>query len=406
MKRLIICLLPVLLFASIASAKKRHDNGLPKTEVELLSKIINCLQYEDTITYTGLFADFDTVWKQVLEYPDTSAKIAEEMSHIRSHPEKVAQFDPYYNHDIVANFYAVVKKGENDHIHWNSISLVRYELYKEKLTRDLIGYEKIAPYRFRGFVFIKDELTRKIYCFTVSEMQQIQGYWYGGQVLNVFEATTTDEYLAKLDDEVKTKRIMKETGMSENEVAAMLHKKTEANADSANEQEDKDDDDEGSENKKNNVLHGLMKKEVVDRKVYKGTFDNEIPIILYIRYLKGNCPEGVCGWEAIYKFGDQDDYIKLDVSKTDDGKWSFTEDPPLGSMELTLKGKTYTGSWLSSDEQTGYDVRLTETILTNKQLVHLDEIMENEKWAKGIETPKPIPKSGDSDVDESFEQGQ
>lgn len=400
MKRVIICLLSFLLFANGLSAKKRDDNGLPKTEAELLAKIVNCLQYGDTITYSGLFADFDTVWKQVLTYPDTSADIIAEMSHIRSHPEKVAQFDPYYNHSIVANFYAVVKKGKDAGIHWNNISLVRYELYKERLTRDLIGYEKVAPVRFRGFVFIRDELTRKKYCFTVSEIQQIQGYWYGGQVLNIFQAATTDEYLAKEQDEEKIQRTMKETGKSEAEVAAMLHIDTAPKPDSAD-SDDKDDDDNENQTKAN-PLHGLMKKEVVDRKVFKGTFDNEIPIILYIRYLKGNCPSGICAWEAIYKFGDQDDYIKLDVTKTD-GKWLFTEDPPLGSMELTLKDKTYTGTWQSSDEQTGYDVRLTETLLTNKQMVHLDEIMENEKWAKGLETAKPAPKEDGSTIDESFE---
>ncbi len=113
-----------------------------------------------------------------------------------------------------------------------------------------------------------------------------------------------------------------------------------------------------------------------------GTFDNEIKVKLYIRYLKGSCPEGICAWEAIYKFGDQEDYIKLDVTKTKEGKWLFTEDPPVGAMELTFKDNVFTGTWGSADDKTGYDVRLTQMELSPQRALELDGIFNHRAFAK------------------------
>lgn len=123
-------------------------------------------------------------------------------------------------------------------------------------------------------------------------------------------------------------------------------------------------------------------KTIIQRKFYAGMFDNEIPVQLYVRYLKGNCPEVTCVWEAIYKFGDQDDYIKLTVSKSADGKWTFTEDPPQGVMELKLENGKYTGTWTSTDNQTGYDVKLSEIEATPKKTKQLDEVFERQLFAK------------------------
>jgi len=355
----------ILLFsAGTATAKsdKKSNETPPKTEAELIDKVLNCLQYQDSVTYASLFPDFDTLWSQVLS--DSSFEDYAEMMQLRQHPDAVRQFDPYYNPRIVSNFYKATIKAKDSGIHWKDIVLRSYKLDKIRLTRDLVGYEKIAPVRFRGYVFIRDMLARKNYVFAINEMQNIKGYWYGGQVINIYPASSVDEYLAKQYAEVLKKKKMKEFGITEDTA------KKDSSSVAATMPQDDDDD------------AYATPKEVVDRKYYTGKFDNEIPVKLYVRYLRGNCPDGVCQWQAIYKFGDQEKYIKLDVSKTPDGKWSFVEDPPKGYMDLTLKNNVLTGSWSTADNQTGYDVRLTQADLSNNDAHRLDEIIENKLWAK------------------------
>lgn len=383
MRRLLLLLVFVFSISHNLSAK--DDPHAPaKTEQELIGKLLNTLQYSDTITYTNLFLSADTVWKMIFEYraPDTGVEEGSTtLTFLMQHHDRIYAFDPAYNPDIIKDFIYVSQKGADSGIHWKSISLVRYQLIKEKPTRDLIGYDRIATNRLRGYIFIKDDITRKEYCFTVSDMQKIGNYWYGGHLLNVYEASTIDQFEAKMAGEIKKKKQGPQAEEKKDDEAVAAK----ANAD------DKDDEDADKKAKAgslsvktedDNEKDNPEGKEVVDRKIYRGTFDKEIPIILYVRYIKGGCPEKVCYWQAIYKFGDQDDYIKLDVSKTDDGKWLFVEDPAVGSMELTLKGKIYTGNWSSSDVQTGYDVKLTETAEPPKRYEALDKIIESGAWAK------------------------
>ncbi|MBA3828672.1 MAG: hypothetical protein H0X33_07030 [Taibaiella sp.] len=360
----IIC----LLFCSItclAIGKKKKYDGPPRSEAELIARTLNCLQYADTFTYDALFPTTDTVWKQIVEYRATDQQQSEKIGYIRMHPEKVRQFDPFYNPLINKSFAYVEKKGSDSGIHWHDILLMRYELQKIKLTRDMVGYELVVPIRYKGFVFIKDMISRKDYVFAMNEVQMMNNFWYGGQVINIFEARSVDEYLAKDFAEMRLRKRMQELGITD-EIAA-----TDSLGNKVKQNEDEDED----ESKK-------PQKEVADRKYYVGKFDNEIPVKLYIRYLKGNCPGGVCSWQAIYKFGDQDDYIKLDVEKKADSTWEFTEDPPIGGMDLKLKGKIYTGNWMGADNETGYDVRLTESDASPAKVKALDNIIENHLWAK------------------------
>jgi hypothetical protein len=106
-------------------------------------------------------------------------------------------------------------------------------------------------------------------------------------------------------------------------------------------------------------------------------FDNEIPVQLYVRHLKGGCPAGICSWEAIYKFGDQDDFILLQVTRTEDGKWQMSEVPEAGIMDLELKDGVFTGTWVSADGKTGYDVKFTELPASAKKMKRLDEAFED-----------------------------
>lgn len=388
MKRLPVYILCLLLLCNKIYAwgnSKKEAKGPPRSEALLVGDLLNCLMYEDTITYSGYFPDFDTLWKKVIEYKPIDEKTSEEITHLRQHPEKVQQFDPYFNPEINKSFMYVVNKGKDSGIHWHDIVLLRYQLKKINLTRDMVGYELISPVRFRGYVFVEDMLTRKTWCFAVNEIQNMDQYWYGGQIINIFEASTVDEYQAKEFAERRRKQRLKDMGITEEELAA-----SEA-------QKKKEEKEERAKMMANNPLmvnpgddddDKKVRKEIMDRKYYVGTFDNEIKVKLYVRYIKGDCPGGICSWEAMYKFGDQDQYIKLDVEKKPDSTWEFTEDPPIGGMDLKLKGKTYTGTWMSSDNETGYDVRMSQLDIPPAKLKELDDIMERGDFAQGLPAEK------------------
>ncbi len=74
----------------------------------------------------------------------------------------------------------------------------RYELNREPTTdKSLIGYDKIAPERFKGYMFVRDLLGRLTFCIAITEIQKIDGYFYGGQVTNILEASNIDQYILK-----------------------------------------------------------------------------------------------------------------------------------------------------------------------------------------------------------------
>jgi hypothetical protein len=118
-----------------------------------------------------------------------------------------------------------------------------------------------------------------------------------------------------------------------------------------------------------------IRREVVDRKYYEGKFDDEIPVELFVRYMKDLSNGKVMYWDALYKFGDQENYIKLEVTCSGD-KWEFDDDPPVGSMELKLRNRIYTGSWTNNQDLSGYDVVMKETPIAPRKLEKLDKILE------------------------------
>ncbi len=378
---------------AILYAQDCSAGAVSTKESELIGNLLGCMQYKDTISYAALFPSFDTLWTQIITYSG-SIDDMEQISHIRQHPEKVQQYDPAFNPAIVYNYYNVIKKGEDSGIHWDRIVLERFELQRMTLTRDIVGYNKIATDRFQGYVFIKDMLTKRIFAFTIREMQNINGLWYGGQVMNIFEASNIEEYQEKLAIEVRRQKMLAALGLTEQDLALIdsAHHRTPIKV-------------EEEEDAPQHQAGGMETMEVVDRKLFGGTFDNEIPVKLYIRYLKGNCPEGICAWEAIYKFGDQDDYIKLDVSKTPEGRWQFTEDPPIGSMDLAYKNGAFTGNWGSSEDKTGYDVRMTQLELSPERAKELDKIIEKGSFAKGVLHKDDEKKKESSGMDEDSPNG-
>lgn len=355
----LICLLCCFI-AIPAMAQKKGKKIKGNTEQGLVFRLEACLANEDALCYAALFPDMDTFSKMVMAYTDSSSREWQEMAVLQHQPTRMLEADSALHARIKSMFDEVISQGKEEGIHWGSIVPVRYELVKARTTRNA-QYEKLAPNRFTGYFFIQDGLTRKTFVFTVSEMLQIGEDWYGGYLGAIFEAGTKDEY----DDQLAVYKKDKREGK-------LPEKKTTAKEDAQEE-----------------MPENGAQKMVAERKYYTGKFDNEIAVQLYVRSLKGACPSGICTWEAIYKFGDQDDYIMLTVTKSEDSTWTFTEVPNAGSMDLKLKGTRFTGNWTASDNQTGYDVKLTEAPASDKKIRILDELF--------MDLKKNGPKKGDDD---------
>eukprot|EP01030_Chromulinospumella_sphaerica_P020096 gene20096-20002_t len=98
---------------------------------------------------------------------------------------------------------------------------------------------------------------------------------------------------------------------------------------------------------------GDMRKNVVDRKYYEGLMDNEIPIRMYVRYMKP-IPGKPQQFDGLYKLGDNRKYVRLEINRTEDGRWIIEDENFVGTMELKLTGRTYTGGWTNAEEN-GFD---------------------------------------------------
>ncbi|XZF13090.1 hypothetical protein ACTHGU_14985 [Chitinophagaceae bacterium MMS25-I14] len=352
MRRILSYILLCVLFAGSAYVYARGRQKETMSEVTMVNALVSCMQTKDAYAYMKLFPETDSMATWIMQYASPGSREYEYMHYLLENPVAIMQKDSLIDAEAKHDFDSLIQRGENIYdIHWNAVVQVRYELIKNHQTRDVL-YEKLAPVRFLGYIFIRDMLTRKTYGVSVANILQIRGQWYGGQLKGLYEASTVDEFLAQ------------QRKKNQPDTAALAHTTESSDADRPDVPQ--------------------KQRVILDRKLYAGMFDNEIPVQLYIHYLKGNCPEVFCEWEAFYKFGDQDDYIKLNVSKSSEGKWVFTEDPAQGSMELTLDSlkKKYKGTWLSSDNQTGYEVKLTEIPATPKKIKQMDEVFVKELWAK------------------------
>lgn len=362
----------ILLLTSVAIAQQ-------KNEETLVNKIVQCFGTEDDSAYSMLFPRFDTLWNMAQRYSDTGIVNNRRINNLRSNPLNLQQFDPYYNKSIIRDFKFIHKKGLDSGIHWRDLLIARFELEKAMLPRELVGLEKIIPYRLQGYIFVQDLLTRKIYCISIKDVHGFNNQWYGGRIVNILEAESIEEYYEKLAAERKVLKdvliaqlyaLSDTIGKAEDSMAlaaastgATASKTDKANPLSVNPEED--------EEKKKPATN-----DVVERKLYTGLFDGEIKMELYIRSLKGPCPKPVCAWDALYKFQDMEDYVVLDVTKSADGKLILTEED-VGVMEITISGDKATGEWSSFKDKTTVDVELTEKKeVKNRKLFMLDDILE------------------------------
>jgi hypothetical protein len=270
--------------------QKGNKSKRGNTEQGLVNRIQSCLANKDAYCYIDLWPDLDTLTKLAMQYSDSSSVDFQEAMQLQDQPVKMMHADSMFKAMLKASFDSIITAGEELNVHWESIIPVRYELVKMRETRNKL-YEKLAPTRFVGYIFFVDAITRRVYGVMAGDMLQMNGAWYGGRLRELYEATTRDEwedarYLAR-----KQKKEQKDTVKN---AAVSTEQQQEIN------------------------LNGPML--IAERKFYSGMFDDEIPVQLYIRGLKGGCPSGICSWEAIYKFGDQE-YVRLVVTRTEGDKW-------------------------------------------------------------------------------------
>lgn len=375
-----------LLFCLAANGKRRHRSW-PRTEVELMNNVIGCLKYKDTFSYYTLFPPFDTLWKLVMHNPDKSPEAARELNNLKEHPQALLEFDPNYNHQIIGRFCYVLAKGVDSGVNWGQVVMQRYELSAESITKkSLVGYERIAPERFQGYMFIRDILGRHTFCISITEIQKIGGYFFGGQVQNILEASSVDEFIRREQDERAYFAWLATHPVDEDALRDSLRKDSIKNGlidttvytDTVSRKRHANLSIAAQEDEKTQT-----RKEVVDRKYYEGTFDEEIPVKVYIRYMKG--AKDAMMYDGLYKFGDQKHYVKLNIIRNADGQWVMDDDAALGSMELELKDKTYTGSWTNIENQTGFDVVLHQKDAAPKVIEQLDRILETGATGKADE---------------------
>lgn len=363
---LLLCLLIIMsVQQSYAQFWKRKAPAWPRSETELANKLVECLARKDTAAYYDLFPPFDTLWNLVLHNPDKSPEAQRDLGRMKEHPQILVEFDPLYNKSIIGRYAHILQKGEDSGVVWNNILMARFQLHQVEVSSVLRGFERIAPERFNGYLFVSDAYNRRLFCISVQEIQKIGNRFFGGQFINILEASTIEEFnkreqeeqryfdwIATHPDTVKVDTAMADSAGADTTADPLLLTRS-----------DVEDDDDVE-----------MRHEVVDRKYYEGLMDNEIPIRLYVRYMRP-----IAGkprqYDGLYKLGDKRRYLRLDITRDKDGKWLIEDETATGLLELMLNGNTYTGAWTNADDN-GYDVVLTQTALPEGKMELLDRIID------------------------------
>ncbi len=346
-------LLVLLLFAPWRAPAQEKDEGA------LVAKIAQTLVTGDAAGYTQLFPSAGLIAQTIIAHAPEGSPDWNLMQGWQSNPTLMETYNNRLDTLLQRSFNEVRELGTAQGIRWSSVRLSRYELVKAGRTRDSL-YEKLAPERFIGYVFLYDPYLQKTFCFTVGDVLKIGDGWWGGTLTHIYPADTKEAFEKHL--EAARKAALKgETYLPEGTPAA-----------------DRDEDGDRPEQAPNlPAAAGGSRKVVVDRHLYRGTFDNEIAVQLYVRGLRGTCPEGVCSWEAAFKFGDQDEWSLMGVSRSG-GKWIFSETTGDGVLELELKNGTYTGTWTDSADKTGYEAVLKDEPPTPKKQKALDGVLDGE----------------------------
>lgn len=365
--RLLVFLLLIMPMGALAQrGKQKHK--LPGEQV-LVYQIVSCLQAKDEQCYIRLFPDTDTLSQLILRAADKGSAAFHTAQQMQQDGSGMMQADSSQRARLTARFDTLIAFGEKHlNLNWNAITPMRFELQKMHQTRDKF-LEKLAPNRYRGYVFVLDQQSGKSYGISIEDILEINSAWYGGWLGAILPGSTIEEFEAYYQV-LRRRQHLGQQGLYDKSPA-----------------EQKQDNEDRNELKiaVDTLENSKTQKIVAERHLYSGQFDQEINVQLYIRTLQGGCPgnaDGNCLYDAIYKFGDQDQWIKLAVHKNADGSWHFDEIPEAGTMDLELVGGSMTGEWTAADGQTGYNVRLSEIEPSAKKVQYMDEILLKEQWMK------------------------
>jgi len=366
-KKQIIILLLLCAFITDASAQRNRDRRRwEATENGLVYKVLQCLQHRDTAAYFDLFPPFDTLWSMVNRNTDNTPEAQQELNNLKQHPQILVEFDPLYNRSIIDGFAHVLGKGDDSGVQWSSVVMARYELHMQEPKQSMMGYGRIVPERFAGYLFVQDEFNRVTYCIRIAEIQKIKGQFFGGQLLNVLQAKNVDEFVRK--EEIEQDYLQWLAANPDTTTAIATKDSTDVADTTAGDNPLLMRRDEGPEE------DAERREEVVDRRYYEGMMDNEIPIKMYIRYMRV-LPGKPQQYDGLYKLGDSKKYLKLEITITPEGKWVIEDESAVGVMELVLKGRNYVGGWSNADEN-GFDVVMSQTGTPKGKIEILDKILD------------------------------
>lgn len=340
------------------------------TEKDLVHEILISLQTGDDSAYASLLPTYKLMADAAFTFQPDSSQM-ERSIQLRSNIRNTRDFDPEMNPKLIDMMNFVRQKGTDSGVHWGDILIAKFELDKQRLPRELIGFELIAPIRMQGYIFIRDMLTRRRYGIAVRDIFLINDKWYGGTLLNILEASSAAEYEESLAIEAKELEFLmraKQLGMLDSILAARDSiRKGELYPGMFSDEEEEEESQ-------------TMYKDIAARKLYSGYFDKTISVELYMRGIKGSCPETICSWEAMYRFGDLDEFVTLEVEIKPDGTFVLAEEE-LGIMELKLQGSTFTGTWTSVRDKTEYEAYLKEKEeIRDRKLFKLDKTFEELLW--------------------------
>ena len=333
--RIHFALLVLLLMGVCATA---HPAADPHEEDAQMRKIVAALRSGNVNEYVALFPTEDII---------VSALEGDQWAAL----EKSRQ-TPVLQEKAKARFQSVLEQGTEMGLRWNLVSMTRYELTKARPTRDTV-LERLAPVRFEGYLFVHDPLLRKTFALRITDVWQIAGELRGGLLSQVFPAVSVTDFEQHAIAAAKAEK------KGEKYVAFKPAPRDDAD------EEDKEKA-EAPVSKKNRM--------VAERHFYRGTFDRDLPVLLYVQAYQGNCPGGICSWAGTMRVGDED-WISVKIVRNDK-QWTFTEEPENGVMELTEEGGGYRGTWNATDDKMGYEVNLQEQAPPKRLMREAEEFMD------------------------------
>lgn len=318
MLRRICCML--LLLTGLCAAVQAQ---MP-TDKALIGAMVRCLQAKDTLAYSKLLPRKDILRQWLPE--------------LNAHASRFRDKPTYLSRDEARdNFGDALKWGMAEGLHWRSSIFLRFRLDEApdgmRLRRDESNLSV-----FHGYIFMRDQKTGKIFGISVGNILLADGKWYAGEITAVLESKTIEDFSVALKDQ---KRLVK---MQTGTVV-------------------EDPDGDGGDD---------AFLEVVERKYYRGYFDEETPIELYVRYMKGSCPEPVCSYQALFRV-EEEKWVRMDVAKTPEGTWIFSD--ARSEMQLSLEGQEFNGFWSANNEKTEYDTRFKEQPISPANIQKLEDIM-------------------------------